>query len=44
MYDVTPDGQRFVMVMAGDEEFAPVNLNVIMNIGDELRRRVPAGK
>ena len=44
MYDVTPDGQRFVVVMAGDEEFAPLHLNVIMNIDDELRRRVPAGK
>jgi hypothetical protein len=44
MYDVTQDGQRFVVVIASDEEFAPLHLNVIMNIGDELRRRVPAGK
>jgi hypothetical protein len=41
MYDVTPDGRRFVIVMAGDEEYAPVNLNVVVNLGDELRRRVP---
>jgi Tol biopolymer transport system component len=41
MYDVTSDGRRFVMVMAGDEEYTPVNLNVVMNLGDELVRRVP---
>ena len=41
MYDVTPDGQRFVMVMAGDEEYTPVKLNVVVNLGDELRRRLP---
>jgi len=44
MYDVTPDGRRFVIVMAGDEEYASVNLNVMMNLGDELRRRVPVAK
>jgi hypothetical protein len=44
MYDVTPDGRRFVMVMAGDDEYAPVNLNVVMNVGDELLRRTPARK
>jgi Tol biopolymer transport system component len=42
MYDVTPDGKRFVMVMAGDEEYVPVKLNVVVNLGDELLRRVPA--
>ena len=44
MYDVTPDGRRFVIVMAGDEEYAPVNLNVVVNLGDELLRRVPVAK
>ena len=42
IYDVTRDGQRFVVVMASDEEFAPLQLNVVMNVGDELRRRLPA--
>jgi len=42
MYDVSPDGRRFVVVMAGDEEYAPVKLNVVVNLGDELRRRVPS--
>jgi eukaryotic-like serine/threonine-protein kinase len=41
-YDVAPDGQRFIVVKAGDEEFAPPRLNVILNVGDELRRRAPA--
>jgi serine/threonine-protein kinase len=41
MYDVTPDGRRFVMVMTGDDEYVPVNLNVVMNVGDELLRRAP---
>jgi serine/threonine-protein kinase len=44
MFDVTPDGQRFVIVTAGPEEFIPVNLNVLMNFGDELLRRVPGGR
>ena len=39
---MTADGRRFVIVMAGDEEYLPVNLNVVVNLGDELRRRVPA--
>ena len=42
MYDVTPDGRRFVIVMAGDEEYAAVKLNVVVNLDDELRRRLPA--
>jgi hypothetical protein len=29
------------MVMAGDDEYVPVNLNVVMNVGDELLRRSP---
>jgi hypothetical protein len=41
-YDVAPDGQRFIVVKASDEEFAPPRLNVILNVGDELRRRAPA--
>jgi len=40
-YDVTRDGRRFVVAMAGDQEFVPVHLNVMLNVGDELLRRVP---
>ena len=44
MFDVTPDGQRLVIVTAGPEEFTPVNLNVLMNFGDELLRRLPVAR
>jgi serine/threonine-protein kinase len=41
-YDISPDGKRFVMV---EEPKAPApaepRLNVILNWGDELKRRVP---
>ncbi|MDA2924099.1 hypothetical protein MYX65_05480 [Acidobacteria bacterium AH-259-L09] len=39
-YDVTPDGQRFVMVKAG-EESAPTQINVVLNWFEELKRLVP---
>ncbi len=42
-YDVTPDGQRFVMIK-GEREAAPTQLNVVLNWSDELRRLAPAGK
>jgi dipeptidyl aminopeptidase/acylaminoacyl peptidase len=41
-YDVSPDGQRFLMLKAsaGPEE-APTQINVVFNWFEELRRRVP---
>jgi hypothetical protein len=39
-YDVTPDGQRFVMFKL-DEEFAPTQINVVLNWFEELERLVP---
>jgi hypothetical protein len=39
-YDVAPDGRRFLMVMANDSEFVPMDLTVILHIDDELTRRV----
>jgi serine/threonine-protein kinase len=39
-FDVSPDGRRFLVVMAGDTELAPVDLNVMLHFDDELRRRV----
>jgi serine/threonine-protein kinase len=39
-YDVTPDGQRFVMIQPG-EQTAPTQLNVILNWLDELKRLAP---
>jgi hypothetical protein len=42
-YDVTLDGQRFVMLKA-EQESAPAQLNVVLNWFEELTRRVPTGK
>ncbi len=40
-YDVTRDGQRFVMVRR-EESSAPVRVHVVLNWLDELKTRVPA--
>jgi serine/threonine-protein kinase len=41
-YDVSPDGQRFVMIQAGQEEQEPVTqINVVLNWFEELKRLVP---
>ncbi len=42
-YDVSPDGQRFVMVKEGDQESEPPQINVILNWFEELKRLVPTG-
>jgi serine/threonine-protein kinase len=42
-YDVTPDGQRFIMVKV-PEGSAPRQINVIVNWFDELRSRVSTDK
>jgi hypothetical protein len=43
-YDVSPDGQRFLMVKANEtREAAPTQINVVLNWFEELKRRVPAG-
>jgi serine/threonine-protein kinase len=39
-YDVTPDGQRFVMIQPGARTL-PTQLNVVLNWFEELRRLVP---
>ena len=38
-YDVSPDGQRFLMVK---EEASATQINVVVNWFDELKRLVPA--
>jgi len=43
-YDVSPDGQRFLMIKASEQESAATQLNVVLNWSDELRRLAPAGK
>ena len=43
-YDVTADGQRFVMVKPSEQELAATQINVVLNWFEELKRRVPGGK
>jgi Tol biopolymer transport system component len=42
-FDVSPDGQRFLMVKPGEQEAATTQINVVLNWFEELKRRVPAG-
>jgi serine/threonine-protein kinase len=42
-YDVSPDGQRFLMLKPSEQEqAAPTQINVVLNWFEELKRRVPA--
>jgi len=44
-YDVSPDGQRFLMIKeAGSEQEGPTQINVVFNWFEELKRRVPPAK
>jgi eukaryotic-like serine/threonine-protein kinase len=44
-YDVSPDGQRFLMIKPSEQEAAaPTQINVVLNWFEELKRRVPPGK
>jgi hypothetical protein len=44
-YDVSPDGQRFLMVKPVESaETAPTQINVVLNWFEELKQKVPAGK
>jgi Tol biopolymer transport system component len=44
-YDVSPDGQRFLMVKPGEQEQeAPTQINVVLNWFEELNQKVPTGK
>jgi eukaryotic-like serine/threonine-protein kinase len=44
-YDVSPDGQRFLMVKPSESaEAAPTQINVVLNWFEELKQKVPAGK
>jgi hypothetical protein len=43
-YDVSPDGQRFLMLKPSESTAAaPTQINVVLNWFEELKRRVPAG-
>jgi serine/threonine-protein kinase len=43
-YDVTPDGQRFLMVQGFAGEGGARQIHVVLNWFEELRRRVPAAE
>ena len=44
-YDVSPDGQRFLMLKPGEAgEAVPTQINIVLNWFEELKRRVPTGK
>jgi Tol biopolymer transport system component/predicted Ser/Thr protein kinase len=44
-YDVTPDGQRFLMLKPSEQEqAAPTQINVVLNWFEELKQKVPTGK
>jgi len=43
-YDVTPDGQRFVMAQGSEQEHPPTQLTLVLGWLGELERRVPKGK
>ena len=40
-YDVSPDGQRFLMLKPSEQAQAPTQINVVLNWFEELKRRVP---
>jgi serine/threonine-protein kinase len=43
-YDVSPDGQRFLMLKPAEQaQAAPTQINVVLNWFEELKRRVPVG-
>jgi Tol biopolymer transport system component/tRNA A-37 threonylcarbamoyl transferase component Bud32 len=44
-YDVSPDGQRFLMLKPTDQaQAAPTQINVVLNWFEELKQKVPTGK
>jgi serine/threonine protein kinase len=42
-YDITPDGQQFVMVKLIEEESVATQINVVLNWFEEIKRLVPTG-
>jgi serine/threonine-protein kinase len=44
-YDVSPDGQRFLMIKPGEQaQGRPTQINVVLNWFEELKQKVPTGK
>jgi dipeptidyl aminopeptidase/acylaminoacyl peptidase len=42
-YDVSPNGQRFVMIKEDEQAATATQINVVLNWFEELKRRVPTG-
>jgi hypothetical protein len=40
-YDVSPDGQRFLMIKEIEQATSTAQINVVLNWFEELKRRVP---
>ena len=40
-YDVSLDGERFLMVTRDDSEASALSINVVLNFFEELKARVP---
>jgi eukaryotic-like serine/threonine-protein kinase len=43
-YDVSPDGQRFLMLKPVEQAAAPTQINVVLNWFEELKQKAPTGK
>ena len=43
-YDVSLDGERFLMVTRGDSEASAFSINVVLNFFEELKARVPTDR
>ena len=43
-YDVSPDGERFLMVQPSGEDVSSTQINVVLNWFEELKQRVPVAQ
>jgi Tol biopolymer transport system component len=43
-YDVSADGQRFLMIKESEQSSSTTQINVVLNWFEELKRKVPPGK
>ena len=43
-YDVTADGQRFLMIKDNDQDVYSTSIVVVLNWAEELKRTMPATK
>jgi eukaryotic-like serine/threonine-protein kinase len=41
-YDISPDGEHFIMINPGEQERPATEITVLLNWFDELKRRVPS--